>query len=726
MSFHFLLASRGVQLKRKNLYKTSRLCGLLFVLLATVPWAGRAQTPNVKGGIDEVLLDITVRDKKGKPITDLKPQDVTVVDNGVKQKLTSFRLVRGAEAISQAGATTKLDPLRQIRLVTLAFEALGEGDQRQMARTAALALINGDQGTNVFYSVVMVNTRLLVLQPFTKDKAALAAAIERATTGFAVGKLVSESDSIKDELRRNLGTQGGQDINLIAAAGEAGAATSTSGPPSDPTQAMLMRVLLDMLRMDAAAVGRNARMSISALSALVQGQQAMPGRKSILYFTPGLYITPELDVMFRNLMGMANRSNVTFYAVDTRGVMTASQNAGAASQLNGAARASAITVTRTSGAVTRAEVMSADNAEMSTRSNVQLPLRDLAESTGGFLIGDSNDLRGPLQHVNEEISSYYEITFSPGIEKYDGSFRKLAVEASRKGLVIHARNGYFALPPEARASGLQAFEVPLLEAIANGKTSTDVLFRAGVVTLQSKNEGTDASVLVEVPMAGLLAKAEGNTLNVRFDIMALVKNSAGEVVQKLSRDRAFKVTAEQLKMGNFVEKITTAIAPGKYILESAVFDRESGKLGISRLDFTVAPKSAGVAISSLTMVRSYTPNAKGLDPTDPFQFQGGSITPTLNASVQRAKDVALRLFFTVYQDPAVSAKPTVVIDFLQAGKSLTKVPMPLPEADGQGKIPYVMTIPAAAIPAGSYEVLVTASQGETTAVSRITIKIEAI
>jgi len=43
-------------------------------------------------------------------------------------------------------------------------------------------------------------------------------------------------------------------------------------------------------------------------------------------------------------------------------------------------------------------------------------------------------------------------------------------------------------------------------------------------------------------------------------------------------------------------------------------DRESGKTGIAHSDFTVAPTGKGVRISSLTSVRSYTPNVKGLDP----------------------------------------------------------------------------------------------------------------
>jgi VWFA-related protein len=686
------------------------------------------QTPTLKSSVDEVVLDIVVRDKKGKPVIDLKPEDVIVFDNAVRQRVNGFRLVRGAEAITQGDTVTRLDPLRQVRLVTLAFEALAGGDQRKMARAAAMDLIKGDQGTNVFYAVVVVNTRLLLLQQFTNDKAALANAIDRATTGLAVGKLASESDAIKDQLKRNLNGQNGadQDHNLLAAATQTSTQTVSSG--SEAMDAKLASIMLDMLRMDAAISSRNARMSIEALKSLVQGQQSMPGRKSILYFTSGMYVTSELDVMFSNLVGMANRANVTFYAVDPRGVMTVSQTSDATSELNAAAAASAVTVNRRGGATSKAEIMSSDDAEGSARSNVQLRLRELAESTGGFLIADSNDLRGPLRHVNEEISSYYELTFNPDIQNYDGSFRKLSVSAERKGLVIHARSGYFALPPEARALGLQAFELPLLKALSDGKLSGDVEFRAGAVLLQPRAEGADVSVLVEVPLRGLQPKTDPakNTLGVHCSLAALIKNAKGEVVQKLTRDRSFQVTADQLKMGNFVDKMTITVPAGPYTLESAVMDRESGKIGTGRSAFTIESKAKGVGISSLTTVRSYVAGAKGLDPADPFQFQGGSITPTLNNSVQRSQDAALRLFFIVYPDSSIAATPTVDIEFIQNGRALTKVPMPLPAVDAQGKIPYVMTIPAAAIPPGSYEVRATAKQGDTVSESRIAVRIDKI
>ena len=95
--------------------------------------------------------------------------------------------------------------MRQIRLVTLAFEPIDAPDQRKLARTAALDLIKGEQGTNVFYSVVVIDTRLLVLQQFTKDHDALAKAIDRATQGVSAPRLASEADAIMAELKRNLG-----------------------------------------------------------------------------------------------------------------------------------------------------------------------------------------------------------------------------------------------------------------------------------------------------------------------------------------------------------------------------------------------------------------------------------------------------------------------------------------------------------------------------------------
>ena len=246
---------------------------------------GASQGPVVKTTVDEVVLDFIARDKKGKPVTDLKQDDLTVSDNGAKQQPTSFRLVQGAEAISQGGATTKLDPLRQLRLVTLAFEALGDPTQRKTARAGAIDLVKGEQGGNVFYSVVVIDTRLLVLQQFTADKDALVKAIETATSGYSSTKLLPESDKIKSDLKRYLAGQtvnGADQANttLTAATQTAtqplpggAAAAASGGIGAAAVQAKLASVMLDMLRMDATMASQETRLSLTALESLVRGLQ---------------------------------------------------------------------------------------------------------------------------------------------------------------------------------------------------------------------------------------------------------------------------------------------------------------------------------------------------------------------------------------------------------------------------------------------------------------------
>jgi VWFA-related protein len=687
------------------------------------------ESPTIKTSVDEVLLDVIVRDKKGKLVSDVKPGDLTVTDNGMKQKLNSFRLVQGAEAISSDGGRAALDMLHQIRLVTLTFEAMGGADQRQMARRAAIDLIKGEQGTNVYYAVVMISSQLHLLQPFTKDREALQKAIEMATSGASAVQLGTESQRAKQNLQDRLHQMTGQpdvaqalrtlDSNPTAPPG-------SSALGSQALDAKLVEIMLDMTRFDA-AVTEGTRLSLSALQSLVKGMSELPGRKSILYFTWGLAVPPNLDDQLKNLESMANRANVTFYTIDTNGVMTYSQNGAGASDLGQATRASAQNATG-KGRVTTDMVLASDKAEQSMRANNQNELRNLADSTGGFLVSDSNDLRAPLRKINEEISSYYEISYNPGIQNYDGSLHKLKVESNHKDWVVQARNGYFALPMELRQSGLLPYEVPLLKTLADGAAVHDVPFRSRIVRFQPTAQGVGTSVVVEVPVENLEFQPDQakKIYTGHLSLVALIKNSGGSVVDKLTRDLPIQSTAENLpniKLGNFIYKENVVLPPGKYTLETAVMDRVSSKIGAGKEDVEIAaPK--GLSISNVTLVRSFAPGAKDLDPADPFQYQGGRITPTLTTTVKGGKGATLNMFFVVYPEPGNTTKPTVELEYVKDGQVIGKGGLQLPNADANGRIPYIMSSSAEAMPAGQYVIRALVTQGASKAEEQTSFTVE--
>ena len=144
-----------------------------------------------------VLLDIVVRDKKGRPVRDLDPKDVQVFEDGARRDLTAFRLVEGRASAELVGASEAAglqpDPSRQVSLVTFVFDKLMDG--RQLAAQAALDFLANHTADNVFMSVWTIDQRLELRQDFTRDAYALKQAIYKAvnTTSVKAASLAGES-----------------------------------------------------------------------------------------------------------------------------------------------------------------------------------------------------------------------------------------------------------------------------------------------------------------------------------------------------------------------------------------------------------------------------------------------------------------------------------------------------------------------------------------------------
>src|SRR5215472_9698339 len=467
----------GKRKKAMRKLSSSLLCftaSIALCLSATLVYSQQSQTsaptqPVVKAATEEVLLDVVVRDKKGHVVNDLKADDFQVLDNGEPKKITSFRLVQGGEAIGAGGSRTQLDPLRQIRLVTMIFHCYSN-DDRRLASSAALDLLKGELLQNVYMAVLTIDHKLEVLQPFTNDPTLLKKAIQRATgsqnTDFSKDTEIARAQ-LKDMLGPNTnGEQSAQgQVDTLAASATAAAQAHNPDGAAFANVAMA-QMLLQMIETEQATAGmESGRAEIWSLLDAVKEQYRLPGRKTILYFSEGGFVIPQgMEQPFKNVISVANRSNVSIYAVDTHGLTTWSNNQAGIDALNRAAQASRDQQTTTGEAVRPDQAALIDTSIDSTRANTQNTLANLAESTGGALIANTNDLRAPLHKLAEDIQTYYEISYNPEIKTYDGSFRKITIKMASSDLRVQARSGYIALPPALAAKGtvLGSFEVPLL------------------------------------------------------------------------------------------------------------------------------------------------------------------------------------------------------------------------------------------------------------------------
>jgi VWFA-related protein len=137
----------------------------------TEPAAAKPSAPSSPAAIvtkvEEVSLDLVVRNK-GKLVSDLKPGDLEIIDNGSPAKISDFRLVNG----SSSG-----------HVVTLVFDQL-EPVAAHQARDAADQILKMAPASGIQFAVLKVGGRLRLFQEFTTNRETLKRAIGMATGGI--------------------------------------------------------------------------------------------------------------------------------------------------------------------------------------------------------------------------------------------------------------------------------------------------------------------------------------------------------------------------------------------------------------------------------------------------------------------------------------------------------------------------------------------------------------
>jgi len=470
--------------------------------------SGQATPPTVRSTAQEVVLDMVFRDKKGRTIRDIRPQEIHVSEDGVEQNLTSFRVVEGktAESLrapksSAESGSLSLDPMREVRLVTLVFEGLDQ-EEKRFFRQALKDILDMTPEQNLYFSILTIDQKLHCIQPFTADHSALLKSVDQSSMWSFI-QYSNNSGQVKAELKQIL-SQG--EPQLQGASGNG----STGGPSASQIQSSvswrMAKIQYDMLQAaDAADREYNVRATIDALMTLVRAQSELPGRKVILYFNPWLFITETVKEQYSNLISMANRSNVSFYTVDPKGLVTWSQGSNGRDWLSGAAGEIRSQQIRGGvGEVSTGQARAAETAEGALRANPLLWLRDLAQQTGGTAIAETNDYRAPLRVAMDEVRTYYEAAYAPHIAVYDGKFRRISVRVDRPDIVVHTRSGYFALPQLKGGQPLFAYEMPLLNALNAASPPLDVAFQAAAERFNDRGQKVEYMVMLEAPLGGLI------------------------------------------------------------------------------------------------------------------------------------------------------------------------------------------------------------------------------
>jgi len=711
-----------------------RLLALSLMIAGVIP--AQEKTAIQTSG-EEVLVDVVVRDKKGHAVTNLPQSVFTVLDEGAPREIASFRLVKGTEAVSSPDAARtmatvqKLDPIRQIRLVSLIIDRL-DMSERLAARRAAVDLMNVELPQNVYIAVFTLGSELQAIQGFTNKRELLVQAIEKATSKPS-SQFSTDSQQLRDETEKLLGPNRLGTQDLVGRLGQQ-AATATD---ANGFGLIMARSLIEMIsfseRSEMTYAGRS---TIWALLAAVRGQSELPGRKAIIYFSEGFAIPQGAEEEFQAVISVANRNNLSFYPIDARGLIEGSLNAKATEGLSAATTASAQNSMLGLGGTStllqpKTEIaLSADLAINANRMNTQDTLAMLADQTGGFLTANTNDFRGPLQRVMEDVNTYYEITYIPHVDKYDGKFRHIGVKVDRSDLVVQSRAGYFALPPDIlRSASLNSYEVPLLRALSDPVPNGGLAFESGGMHFRGEGRLGTCGFLIDMPLTNLTLskKRDGDTLTGGLAYVALVKDVKGAVVKKLQGEMPVELRPDQVpsfKQGRYADMEYFDLPPGYHTVEVAVLDRETGKTGVRRSALFVPQPREGLEMSSVALIRKWRQKEPDAAADDPFVYGDKAVTPTLMPKVNKSVSTSLPFYMTIYPDAHNSSKPELVIEFNRDGHARRVAAMELGAPDSDGRIQYVANAPIDQLDPGNYAVRFVVRQGTEMAEEDFSVNLE--
>jgi VWFA-related protein len=678
-----------------------------------------------------ILVDVVVRDRRGRPITDLTRDDFEIFENAVPQTIGSFSVVSRATGIGiqvrkrLPGTTTVADSSRpgaaaaeasaapeEPPTTAMVFDAL-KPDALSLAQRAALAELpmSGDAPGRI--GVFATEPGLRLLQNYTDDLALVRAAVRRVS---AAGEGREEAEAarraqLSDRIRQLDVLSGGVGVDRPAAFGPGNDNSSTAQAIVEAQMAnMEMRMLRTFESIDRDHRGMG---TASALMTIIQSLTMRAGRKSIVYFSQGLPASPSMQAKLDSVVSAANRANVSVYTIDAAGLRSESTLLETRRELDMAAEERLRQTTLpdvTDGPMMR----TVERAEDLLRLDPQAGLARLAEDTGGFLVRDTNDLGSAFRRIEEDNRFHYLLTYSPRDENFDGKFRTIGVKVKRDGAQVFSRKGYFAV--RSPSAPVLSYEAPAIAALDRPRPPNAFAIGAAAMVFPDPSGKVLVPIVVRVQTSQLSFQTDParGTYAAQAAVVARLKDAAGEPVLTLSQQYILTGTENELdaaRQGEILFYRQADLPAGIYTLEAIVYDAlaEQGSARLSTISVPAA-SSNRLAASSLVLIRrtETVPPAERA-PNLPFYYGGRLLYPHTGEPLRRGADTELMFYIAFYREPA-SRGTEGTLELLRGGRVLATAPLALSEPSASGRVQHVGTLPIGDLPDGTYELRVRLTQ----------------
>ena len=548
-----------------------------------------------------VDVGLVAYDKKGRPVTDLKPDDVEVFDNGHKQEVRSFGLAEAgslptAKPTSEAAPATTTQEVQEPSFSNRATEAIGPSqpsvsdigstilviDEGHIAwsdlsytRGAILKFLNSlAPGERVgLYTMTPLGFR--VLTEVTTEHSALIARMQ---------KFMPSAQSLaqaQEEETRN--RQHFDEVHNVADLNSVNGNHNDVADAEQPVDPQLLKMGDDP-----------TRASFIILAQVARHLSSIPGHKKLVWVSSDNVLADWQDqnvgvdksskdnsAYALHAQEAMNEAHAAVYPFDVSqlevgGVSADLQHSNV--QLAPAAAENAATAASAGAGGSAVAPVNRDTspgridaAVSQDLHPVQGPVREVAAGTGGRVIRRSGDLKAQLDRIVADGHATYMLSFSPQ-GPADGQYHTISIKPTgRRGLTLSYRTGYVF---EKEAATLkERFQQAIWRPV-------DVSEIAVSANVDAANDGANVKINIAAKDLGLQEQA-GRWMD-KLDIFFIQRDDAGLRAHVVGQTLGLKLkssTYEKLIPEGVPFEHFVVARPGTASLRVLVVDENSGRMG---------------------------------------------------------------------------------------------------------------------------------------------------
>jgi VWFA-related protein len=500
------------------------------VILLFVPAYSSGQTPEatIRSNSRLIIVDVVATNKNEQPLTDLRAEDFSVLEDGKPQNVNGFDLhiAKSGVPVNQPALPpnqyTNANEVPDGPINILLVDAMNSSFLNQAVTRKAVIHLLTTLPAGQPMAIFVLGDRLRMIQGFTTDSSLL----RKAAMEYKPETTVAQNRMAATE-------SAGQSITRIQSRGG------------------LVDGLQRAIEMEQTYIVRDrVTETMNAFKQLARAVGGYSGRKNLVWLSGSFPLnlrlkysaspTEDFQRQAREVTNMLAAAKIAVYPVDIRGM----------------------------------------DSKVSLLSDDLMTFRAFAEDTGGRAFYNSNDIEIAMSRSLELGSTYYTLSYIPRNSKWNGNFREIKVEVKRNDTKLFYRRGYYAVD-SAVAPQVKNLERDFqLAMIAESPVATGIIVRARVVERK-----TDGTTIVEFGLAGnqlRLRDAQGNPFAAKYGFGVMGWDNQGKIagmgseIWNLPGDPGIVAKIEQ---EGWTHRLSVKIPEGATRLRVAVQDQTVGNIG---------------------------------------------------------------------------------------------------------------------------------------------------